>query len=226
MDAFYILRINKFNTASQSYVNTQQTAMEGIYDDCPTITFEQIHNLTISNKTLIKYDLTTEKSVRQKGRALGSNTTFEQFISINESCFYYYKHLNIIILHCSKDVFNQFYKAFKDHYDFEFKKVSVDFDYIITNQRLLGIEGIWLGKIDDINISSLLLLGNNVEDSMKYRELRAEGAEISNITMIYDFDNQQKKVMITKDGGVVFYTKEIETNALLIIEHIYETLMS
>ncbi len=226
MDAFYILRINKFNTASPSYVNTQQTAMDGVYDDCPTISFERINTITISDKTLVKYDLITEKSVKQKGRALGSNTTFEQFILINESCFYYYEKLNIIILHCSKDAFNQFYKAFKEHYEFEFKKATVDFDYIISNQKLLGIEGIWLGKIDDININSLLLLGNNVEDSSKYRELRAEGAEISNITMIYDFNSKQKKVMITKDGGVVFYTKEDESNALLIIENIYETLMS
>ncbi|MEG2412652.1 MAG: hypothetical protein RSA29_17845 [Clostridium sp.] len=225
MEPYYILKINKFSEAHENYTTSQQLGIES-FDDAPAVSFTKSQNLTIGDLHVGKYDLTTEKKTTQRGRACGSHEVFESFIAIKDSTFYCNSCENNLMLHCPKDTFNQFFNAFENNKYFKFSKPIVNFEDIIDNQKSLGIQGIWLGKIDDVNISTLLLLGTNVEDSDKYRQLRAAGAEINNITIVYNFNEVQKKVMITKDGGIILYKSAKETDALLLVNDIYKNLMS
>ncbi len=227
MDAYYILKINKFDKEKKSYTIAQQMGLKNYCDDVPIVSFKEKINLKIDDYEYIKYELITESKKKQRGRAYGNHNIFNCFIAINENCFYYPINDDIIILHCSNDIFTQFYKIFRENTEFKFDKLNVDFEYIIKNQNLIeGVEGIWLGQIDDINIRSLLLLGSKVEDSNKYIELKNAGAVISNMTIIYNYNNEQKKIMITQDGGIILYKNENETDALNLIKNTYKNLMS
>ncbi len=226
MDPYYILKINRFSEDDENYTTAQQIGIGNFFDDAPSVSFEKSRELDIEKMHYKKYKLTTEKMISQRGRAYATLDVFESFIAITDSSFYYDYNENILILHCSKDIFNQFVAAFKNNNDFKFEKLHIDFEDIIDNQKSTGVMGIWLGKIDDVNVSTLLLLGNNVENSDKYRQLRLSGAEINNLTIIYRFYDTQKKLMITKDGGIILYKNEDESDALMLIKDVYKNLIS
>lgn len=226
MDAYYVLKVLSFNKENPTYTTVQQVGIDGFSDDTPAVSFNKSDNLPINEDTYLKYSLTTEKKVKQRGRANGFSDIFESFIAINNSDFYYCEHEKILILHCSKDAFKQFIKAFEGNNEYSFKKIDVDFESIIVNQHQIGVQGIWLGQLDDVNVKSLLLLGNNLESSTRYQDLKTEGAEISNLTIIYIFENIQRKIMISKDGGVIMYANEKESEALKLVKSIYKNLLS
>lgn len=227
MRPYYILDIQKFDKNINEYSTPSQVGIAGVKDRSASITFKKQKNQMIDS--FIKYDLSWEKLLNQKGRAYGIERIFEQFILIEEKVLYYNSDKNIVILSISKEIFNSFAKNFcneKRNSEIIFKKINVDFDRIITHQSSLGIEGVWLGNYADVNIDSLYLLGNQIENSTKYKQFRESGAEIKNLTIVYNFNHKREKIMITKEGGIILYRPLDETDMLKLMVNIYENLLS
>lgn len=223
MIPYYILKTSNFNTDKESYFCPVQNPIDGIIINPPSTQFKKHPHQIITN--YVKYDLTCETLVKKKARALGYEDPFLEFILIADETFYYSQKSDIVILNAKKDVYSKFYQDFKKDYTYSFEKIEVDFKKIIKDRRSLGINGIWLGELPDINLNSLLLLGNNVEDSNQYDQLITAGAKIKNITIIYDFNNEQEKIMITKEGGIILYHHKKETDALVLVEDVYNKLL-
>ncbi|WP_300383449.1 hypothetical protein, partial [Clostridium sp.] len=116
-------------------------------------------------------------------------------------------------------------KTFKKAVEISYEKISIDFKKITDNQDALDIKGIWFGNLLDANVRSQLLMGNKVDASNKYLTLLNEG-DVTNITLVYKYKNKQLKIMITKDGGVIFYDKIQETDALIALDYIYSNLIN
>lgn len=222
MKAYYILKTTRFDHSLSEYATLQQIPVIQV-DEEPIIKFTKLEE----NDEFIKYSLYSESFVNKKGRAYTHKDVFKFFIEVKENYFYYYKTLNIAIFSCSKETFLQFVSKFKNNADFVFEQIDVNFDSIIENQHSLGIQGIWLGKIRDMNIKSLLMLGSQVQDSSKLQDILSAGAKITNITLIYkDSNNKQEMIMITKDGGIVIYPHLEENICLQLVKDAYFKLLT
>jgi hypothetical protein len=224
---YYLLEIDKFDQACMSYSTPSQLGLNNVTDRTASVSFKMKDNQVISG--FVKYDLKCEIQQNQRGRAYGRDEIFDRFILIQEKVFYYSSPCNILIVSSSKEVFGNFAKYFSQtnaNSPLKIKKVTVDFPHIISNQNSLGIEGVWLGDYPDINIDSMYLIGNRIENSTQYQQLIAKGAKIKNITILYNYNNATEKIMITKEGGIIFYRQIDETDALLLAEDIYTKLLS
>ena len=84
----------------------------------------------------------------------------------------------------------------------------------------------WLGDYPDININSMYLIGHKIEDSTQYQQLINQGVTITNITILYDFNDDIEKIMITKDGGIIIYRQIDETDALLLVQDVCNKLLT
>lgn len=225
MKPYYILEINEFDYDKNEYSTNSQQGIDGIRDNTPTTSFNK-RELQIL-KGFTKYDLTCETSLSKKGRAYGRDDIFERFILIDESAFYASQKHNILILSSRKDIFNKFYNDFKGNKSFIFSKIEVIFKDIIKNRKSLGIQGVWLGEIpDEVNVNTLSMFGCSIEDSTRYNQLLQDGAEIKNLSLVYDYKGNQERIMITKDGGVILYKSLEESDALLLIEDVYTKLLT
>ncbi|MCQ2013877.1 hypothetical protein [Clostridium butyricum] len=223
MQAFYVLKAPLFNDSNLD-TQAQQLGMPSVQNNSPRISFIKEESQPINNIT--KYKLNYETLVNKRGRAYYTEEIFTQFILIEDTYFYYDKNLNLLIFSCNKDTFNTYTKKYSTDPNMKLEKVLVNFERIIRDQKQLGIKGVWLGKIPDDNLNALAFLGDNVVTSQQYQSIRANGAQISNLTLIYDYLGEQKTIMITKDGGIILYHHEVETDAILLVEDIYSNLLA
>jgi len=223
MQAFYVLKAPLFNDSNLD-TQAQQLGMPSVQNNSPRISFIKEESQPINNIT--KYKLNYETLVNKRGRAYYTEEIFTQFILIEDTYFYYDKNLNLLIFSCNKDTFNKYTKKYSTDPNMKLEKVLVNFERIIRDQKQLGIKGVWLGKIPDDNLNALAFLGDNVVTSQQYQSIRANGAQISNLTLIYDYLGEQKTIMITKDGGIILYYHEVETDAILLVEDIYSNLLA
>lgn len=227
MYPYYILNTNNFHSLMGGYSLPVQGTLDEVIPKDPSVSFfkKDIQNIT----NHIKYDLKCESKKTQKGRAYNSDVVFDYFISIDEKNAYFNVINNTFIVVSSRNVFNNFYRSFsKSNANIKnvFSKICVDFIKIIDNQNHLGLQGVWLGDYGDNNIDALYLIGNKIEDSSQYQQLIAKGATISNVTIVYNYMNTLHKIMLTRDGGVVLYNKLDPSDALPLIQDIYNTLLS
>lgn len=223
MQAFYVLKAPLFNDSNLD-TQAQQLGMPSVQNNSPRISFIKEESQPINNIT--KYKLNYETLVNKRGRAYYNEEIFTQFILIEDTYFYYDENLNLLIFSCNKDTFNTYTKKYSTDPNMKLEKVLVNFERIIRDQKQLGIKGVWLGKIPDDNLNALAFLGDNVVTSQQYQSIRANGAQISNLTLIYDYLGEQKTIMITKDGGIILYHHEVETDAILLVEDIYSNLLA
>ncbi|MBS5986462.1 hypothetical protein [Clostridium sp.] len=221
MEPYYILKTKTYTTVPR-LSSAQQLAL-GERDDQPIVELKLITEPLIEGYD--KYKMTSENIEKITGRAYGRNDEFEQFISIRYSDVYYSTNTSCLYFHSKKSLFNQFEKTFNKSVELTYNKVNIDFKNIIDNQNALDIKGIWFGNLLDTNVKSLLLMGNKVEESSKYQDLLTEGT-VTNITLIYNYNGKNLKIMITKDGGIIFYDKINETDALTALDYIYMNLIT
>lgn len=223
MQAFYVIKCPLFNDTNLD-TQSQQLALNSIQNNSPAISFEKMTSQPITD--VIKYKLNCETLVKKRGRAYYDERIFTQFILIEDTYFYYKQALNLLLFSCNKDTFNTFVKRYSTDPNMRLTKINVNFERIIRDQKQLGIKGVWLGKIPDDNLNALAFLGDNVVTSEQYKSIRSNGAQISNLTLIYDYLDEQKTIMITKDGGIILYHHEQETNAIELVQDIYINLLS
>lgn len=221
MEPYYILKTKTYTTVP-ILSSAQQLAL-GERDDQPIVELKLITEPLIEGYD--KYKMTSENIEKITGRAYGRHDEFEQFISIRYSDVYYSTNTYCLYFHSKKSLFNQFEKTFNKSVELTYNKVNIDFKNIIDNQNALDIKGIWFGNLLDTNVKSLLLMGNKVEESSKYQDLLTEGT-VTNITLIYNYNGKNLKIMITKDGGIIFYDKINETDALTALDYIYMNLIT
>lgn len=218
---YYIVRTNKFSDDITNFSTTPQQRIDATIDGEAGTIFTKHTPQQLIN--FIKYDLQTETLKNQRGRAYGNIELFEQYILINENSFYYSKSDNILIVSASKDCFKKFIKDINNIKDprIDLSCIDVNFHSIIHNQNSLGINSIWLGKIPDVNLSALALMGTQVQTSDNYKKMIAAGAVITNLSLIFDYKGVQQRIMITRDGGIVLYKPLAESDALPFIVDIY-----
>ncbi|WP_460293763.1 hypothetical protein [Clostridium tertium] len=221
MQPYYILKTEHY-TQVPNLSSGQQIAFPS-YNDTPKVELNKVTDIKINNYD--KYKMTNENVEKIRGRAYGNSEPFEEFISINYSDVYYSYDTKCLYFHSKKQLFNQFVKSFKKSVEVSYKTLTIDFKNIIDNQNSLDIKGIWFGNLLDTNVHSLLLMGNKVEESTKYQDLLNEG-QVTNVTIVYKYNNKHLKIMITKDGGVIFYDNIAETDALIALDHIYKNLIT
>lgn len=226
MIPFYLLDIERFDLNLKEYSTPAQLGLSGIADRAASISFKKQSKQILEGFT--KYNLICEIPHNEKGRAYGSEDIFDHFVVIKEKVFYYSTNINIIILSAPKEVSGSFTRTFsnsKPSVPIKVKKIDPDFLYIINNQHSKGIEGVWLGEYPDTNIESMYILGNKIENSSQYHDFLERGAKIKNLTILYNFNNQTKKIMITKEGGIILYQPLDESDSLVLIEDIYSKLL-
>lgn len=223
MQAFYVLKAPIFNDCNLD-TQSQQLGFNLVQNNSPCISFKKVETQPIDNIT--KYKLNCETVVNKRGRAYYTEEIFTQFILIEDTYFYYNKDMSLLLFSCNKDTFHTYIKKYSTDANMKLEKVQVNFERIIRDQKQLGIKGVWLGKIPDDNINALAFLGPNVITSTQYKEIKSNGAEISNLTLIYDYLGEQKTIMITKDGGIILYHHEVETDSILLVQDIYSNLLS
>lgn len=214
MDPYYILKVENFDINKDEYRIKSQTTLDNVVDEEPSIHFSKSDPKKIG--VFFKYDLHFESKKKIQGRAYGRKDPFNEFIFIDSKSIYYDKKNNLLILHTNNSIFDSFFKAFNSKDNLDLKKLDVDFDEILNNRESLGVTNLWLnGMKGDQHLSSAALNGSNVKDSQKYKDFRDEGAELTNVTILYNnLKKQNDKVMITKDGGIVFYNHHAESDAL------------
>lgn len=222
MQAFYVIKAPVFNDTNLDS-QSQQIAFNNVKDTSPGISFKKDSNQPIND--ILRYKLNCETLVKKRGRAYYDERIFEQFILIEDTHFYYDKKLSLLLFSCNKDIFNTYIKRYSTDPNIRLTKIDIDFERIIRNQKQLGIKGIWLGKIPDENLSALAFLGPDVITSTQYQNIKSNGAQISNLTLIYDYKDEQKTIMITKDGGIILYHHEEETDAISLVKDIYTNLL-
>lgn len=224
MYPYYIFKINKFNTNRTSYCTSYQLGIDNVKDDAPKTSFKKREYQVLDG--FIKYDLYCEIEKVAKGRAYGVDEIFEKFILIKENVFYMSKVNNILIIASNKQVFEKFFKDLENNNEYSLSKVNIDFNNIVKNIKSLGVQSVWLGKIqDDVNVKTLSMFGVNLEDSTKYNQLLKSGAEIKNLSLLYNFNGKQERIMITKDGGIILYNEMNESDALLLVEDVYKNMI-
>ncbi|CEP93019.1 Uncharacterised protein [[Clostridium] sordellii] len=227
MYPYYILNTNNFHSLIDGYTLPVQCTLDQVIQKDPSVSFfkKDIQNIT----NHIKYDLICESKKVQKGRAYNSDEIFDYFISIDEKNAYFNTINNTFIIVSSRNIFNYFYRSFaktSSNINNIFNKIDVNFVKIIDNQNHLGLQGVWLGDYGDNNIDALYLIGNKIEDSSQYQQLIAKGATISNVTIAYNYMNTLYKIMLTRDGGVILYSKLEPSDALPLIQDIYNKILS
>ena len=175
-----------------------------------------------------KYNFKCESERKQTLRIFGFDAIYDKYIAIEESSFYKPNayESGIVIFKSAKDLVKSFTNAFEKDCHYEFEQIEIDFNKIIDDQKQLGIQGIWLGKIpNEINVNAVALMGNQIENSQNYQDYILRGCTITNLSIIYDYNGDQELVMITKDGGVILYKHKDETEAIALVHHIYENLL-
>lgn len=225
MIPYYLLKVDRIDESLNKISSYTQIGIDGIKDNEPSVILKKKDTQIINN--FIKYDVICEIQHKHKGRAYGVEEIFERFILIHEKTLYYNANNNLIILSASKDVFSQFIKKFSlaNNAHLKITKTQVDFQYIINNQYSKGLKGVWLGDYPDININSMYLMGNKIENSTQYKQLIDKGATIKNLTILYNYNNVTEKIMITKDGGIILYRQMDENDFLPLLIDIYNKLI-
>lgn len=224
MFPYYILKVIDFNKGNFCFNTEYQLGINNVANDGPKTKFEKKEQQIL--KDFIKYDFSCEMEQNCKGRAFGEERIFEKFILIKEDVFYLSKTNNILIMASNKKTFNKFYKDMQPFKKYSFEKIDINFNKIVKNIKSLGIQSVWLGKLpNDVNVTTLSMYGYNIEDSVKYDQLLKSGAEIKNLSLIYDYNKNQERIMITKEGGVILYRDMDESDALLLIEDVYNNLI-
>jgi len=221
---YYVLNIKRFDSEIDSFSTQYQVGVSDMGLDRPKTTFKKRTEPFIDD--FIKYNLSCEIEQKDKIRIYGIEGLFDKFIRVEEDIFYLNKSNNILILSTNKRTFKKFVKDIDVHSNFEFEQLKVNFDKIIRNRNSLGIESVWLGEIpDEVNVHALSMFGSNVENSTNYNNLLVSGAEIKNLSIVYNYQDRQEKIMFTKDGGIIFYNKLDETDALIFIKDLYENVL-
>lgn len=226
MRPYYILQCDLFDTNREAFYTPSQGNLGNISNRKANSLLRKRDGQVIDN--FLKYDLTCEIPQIHKGRAYGVDEIFESFILIEEELFYYNEPCRISIFSCSKEIFNRFIHDFSDPECFsyiKFNKLNVDFKKIVNNQKSSGVEGVWFGDTGDVNVEHMYLLGNRVETSDKYEDLLASGATIKNLTIIYKYNGDRQKIMITRNGGIILYRSLEETDALALVLDVYQNLL-
>lgn len=224
MVPYYITKFTNFPIDTLSFSTNPQQRLDEAIDGTTGITFTRRQTQELSH--YIKYDLTGEVLTKQKGRAYGKHELFNQCILLEEDTFYMPHNKDFLIVSASKEMFLKFVKDVNSlkQDSFRLNTIDVDFESIISNQHSSGVLGIWLGKLPDIEINALGMMGNKLETSTQYRELRNKGATITNLTIVFEYLGQQEKIMITKNGGIILYSAMDESDALPFITSVHETL--
>jgi hypothetical protein len=221
MQAYYLLDLEYFNATDKIITTTNQLGIKDITNDRSRTFIEKKEDQLL--KGYISYKLICEIKKHQKIRLY--ENFFDEFIEIKEKIFYYDTKKCIGIIRSPKEVYNQFCADFDSSTSIKFKKVETDFKYIIEHKNSKNIAGIWLGEIPDVNLKTLGLIGTQINSSNTYTEMLNNGASIKNITIIYKYNNSDIKIMLTSDGGIVFYKHEEESVSLPIINNIYDNLL-
>jgi len=221
---YYILFSDNFDPNKiESVSSGSQLGFTTISDDTPCSLIKK--SSTQNHKEFIEYNLITETLKKQKGRAYGKPDIFRNFILIKDDLLFYNQANSILLLSTSKDNFYRFMKRFENNTLFKFRKISVNFSSIIDNALNLGTDGVWLGNLDDTNINALGLLGTKVQASTEYQQHVQNGAIITNISFIYDYNNEQEKIMISKDGGIILFHSKSKSEDLKLVLDVYTKML-
>lgn len=224
MKPYYILNVLEFDKKLENYSTQQQLGLNNVKNDNPKTTFKKSKDQLLDG--FIKYDFTSEINKKAKGRAYGTDEIFNSYILIKDDRFYYSSRNNLLILATNKETFNKFFEHMKDGEKFKFEKLEMNFEEIIKNEKVLDIESIWVGEIpQETNIDILSFHGSKVEDSNRCEEIIKEGAKIKNLSLIYNHNGNQEKIMITKHGGIIAYEDIAESDALVLIEDVFKNLL-
>ena len=222
MVPYYIVKTKDFPVDTSEFSTTSQLKLNYSVDGEMGVSFNKRINQELKHFT--KYDLLCEMLYKKRGRAYGSNELFNQCILIDEDVFYHDPSENILIVSASKDIFKTFVKKVNaiENSHIQLSFIDVNFESIIANQNALGVSSIWLGELPDVKINSLGMMGTQLESSNQYKQLRAAGATITNITIIFEYNGIQERIMITKTGGIILYTPKDESDALPFIQTVYK----
>ena len=221
---YYLLVSKDFNPDKiDTLSSNSQLGMNAVSDDTPYSCFSKSTAKEIDG--FKKYDLVTETLKRQKGRAYGKSDVFQNFILIKEDLMFFNPENNLLILSTSKDNFHHFTRRFENNNSFTFETILIDFSSIINNALNLSTDGVWLGSLKNANINAVGLMGHKVQDSNEYQRYIETGAEITNISFVYDYQGQQEKIMISKDGGIILYQSKPLTNALNLVLDVYKKML-
>lgn len=230
MKPYYVLETERFDTNKKEFNSGSQMKLDKINNNT-IYDFEPIAKLIKMDEHLqnidntIKYNLIVEIEEEKRGRIYGIPGYFDRWIFQNESKAFFLKRNELLILSCNKDSFLEFYNKMTNNSIITLNKLSVDFEKIIENRHSLGIQSIWLTDIpNDVNITSLGIHGNRIEDTNQYNQLKAAGAKITNISICYHYIDKTYPIMITNQGGIILYEYLEDSNALPLIENIYENL--
>lgn len=225
MIPYYLLKSEDFNTRKiTSLTSTSQAGLDTILDDSPFSSITK--NKSIENlRGYNSYDLKTEILKRQKGRAYGNPDIFQNFILIKDDLLFYNKKNNLLILSTSKDNFLQFVKRFEKNNSFTYNTIPINFTSVIDNALNLGTDSVWLGDLGNSNLNSVGLMGHKVQNSNEYQDYIDSGAKVTNLSFIYDFNGQQEKIMISKEGGVILYQSKPINDALTLVVDVYNKML-
>lgn len=226
MIPYYILELNNFDKSISNYTsNPISQIVCGFIDAPPETTYEK--DLTNSYENFITYKLKIESLSRISGRAYGKIEPFDEFIKITSNTMFLNINNNILLLNTSKDEFNIFVSNFsKDIHSskISFNKKELNFKNIIESSYSNGVQSIWFHEINDTRLRNEALYGNKLEASDRYKELIDSGAKISNMTISIPYNGSNKKIMLTKECGIILFTEKdfaTKKEALDFIIYIY-----
>lgn len=228
MKPYYVLETTNFNkeqkvftSGDQGFIN-EDIGFESVEFEAGTLfKLDAIQNVD----NILKYSLRVEVVENKKGRIYGIDKIFDKWIFIEENKLYYSTENSILIVSSNKSTFDTFYNSMQSNPSLIINKSYIDFDHIIRNKNSLGIVSIWLTDIpNDISISSLGIHGTHIENSNQYSMLKDAGAEVTNLSIRYNFREKEYNVMITRHGGVILYEHLNDSDALPLINDIYKNL--
>ena len=174
MKPYYVLETENFDIEKKEFDSGSQMKFDTInnftrYDLKPSTKLIKMDKYLQNIDNTIKYDLFVEIEEEKRGRIYGVAGYFDRWIFQNESKAYFLKHNEILVLSSNKDSFLEFYNKMTSNSIINLNKLSVDFEKIIENRHSLGIQSIWLRDIpNDMNISSLGIHGNRIENTNQY----------------------------------------------------------
>lgn len=128
---------------------------------------------------------------------------FDEFFEPVDFSAFHGNRDKIVIFSAAKDVCRGVYRnVSKSSAEVKLLEMTVDFGAVLERVPFTAFQGAWFRKVSP-KISAAGLHGDDIQSDRWFKRLLVEG-ELSNLTLFWELDGVQHKIMITKSAAVVF----------------------
>ncbi|GED55437.1 hypothetical protein EDM54_02440 [Brevibacillus borstelensis] len=159
--------------------------------------------------TIDGYKAHQDLVIKKYGRVFGKE--FHSFLVPQDFYMYFVKELNILLVNAGKDTVKAFLERMKEDSQSGFKAETFEVDFNTVMQLIPVISGAWVAEIKKPNLRSAGFFGKSVDKNEEFKAAAQAGVVSS---LMFEYSSScwpySLKIAITRNGGIVFYTRAID----------------